>query len=181
MLFVFVFGYFVPFIIAISISNYYLQAACFCLCLFTFCVFGFAVFYLIRVQGFVEYLLDFGNGIDVLACAAFFILFNFKIVSQFQSDTFIEICIVVFLLVFSLFKILSLLRVYQEFCQFTIICQKIIKKVAPIGITYFMSLFVFTKCLEILHMGLEDNNQRYSFIGINFLKLLVQTYEDNIG
>jgi len=44
-----------------------------------------------------------------------------------------------------------------------------------------MSLFVFTKCLEILHMGLEDNNQRYSFIGINFLKLLVQTYEDNIG
>jgi len=114
-----------------------------------------------RQYGFLEYIKDFWNCIDLMQFAAFMYLFVHKLITQFSSDSFLEILFQAIILLLSVNKMLYFVRIYDTGIELYICLHLMIVELAPFVVTCIGLLFALSKIYKVLHMGINDPNGLY--------------------
>ncbi len=112
--------------------------------------------------------------------AVFVLLYIIKMVSQFQTDSFFEICLLAVLLYQSFYKVFYFIRIYDPMCFIITLAVRCGLEVFPFAVFTVTMMFGFSKLFHILHATAADP-ESVSFISSDYGKLLVQTYQNSYG
>lgn len=104
-------------------------------------------------------------------------MFLVKMISQFGSDSIIEILLQAFLIFLSIYKLFYFVRIYDDYCGLLILIEKCAKEAIPLLITIIFLIFVFSKLYMTLHMGINDPEDEYAGINSDLIKMIFQTYK----
>jgi hypothetical protein len=86
----------------------------------------------------------------------FIYLFLNKLITQFQSDSFLEILFSAVILFLSIYKLMYFVRIYQPCNEIILIVQNICNEIVPFAILSIALLFSLSKIYQVLHMGVND-------------------------
>mmetsp|Transcript_38034 Transcript_38034/g.58058 ORF Transcript_38034/g.58058 Transcript_38034/m.58058 type:complete len:360 (-) Transcript_38034:168-1247(-) len=179
MLKIYVVGFLLPFMISLSTSNSFFLNVSYTVCLFTQVFFVVFEFIQLKEQG-LSYFTDFWNLIDTSQFAVFVLLYIIKMISQFQSDSFFEICLLAVLLYQSFYKVFYFIRIYDPMCFIITLAVRCGIEVFPFAVFTVTMMFGFSKLFHILHAAAADP-EALNFISSDYGKLLVQTYQNSFG
>lgn len=153
-------GFLGPFILSLTFENPLIRNLCYILCFVTQnFLFLFEVVQM-RQYG-LEYIKDFWNCIDLLQYSGFMYLFMNKLVTQFQSDSFLEILFSAMIMFLSIYKILYFIRIYDSGVDLLIKIYFIAVDLLPFFSFSFGLLFMMSKVYQVMHMGINDPNGLY--------------------
>lgn len=159
----YVFGFLAPFILSITFDNFLLKNLCYILCFVTQCF--LLIFEVVQMRQYgLEYIKDFWNCIDLMQFSGFIYLFISKLLSQFASDSFLDILITAMILFLSINKMLYFVRIYDKVNEMVIIISNVIEHVGPFAICSIVLLFAISKIYHVLHMGINDPQNLYASI-----------------
>jgi hypothetical protein len=162
-------GFLLPFVVSLSTSSILLLNVAYTLCLFT--QIFFFLFELIQLkEQRLEYFQDFWNLIDTSQFVLFVLLYVIKMLSQFQTDTVLEILIQGVLLYQCFYKVNYFIRIYPSMCFILIMFGAIVSECASIAGFVVVTLFGFVKIYQLLHTGINDPSDEYAQIGSEFIK-----------
>lgn len=111
----------------------------------------------------------------------FIYLFISKLLSQFSSDSFLEILISAGILVLSINKMLYFIRIYESYAEMLILIQSIGEAVGGFICTAILLMFSLSKIYHVLHMGINDPDGYYRTIHSDLMKLFMQTIKQSTG
>ena len=97
----------------------------------------------------------------MLQFAAFMYLFVNKLITQFASDSFLEILFQAVILVLAINKMLYFVRIYESGLELLICVQLMIVELLPFTVSAVALLFALSKIYKVLHMGINDPNGLY--------------------
>ena len=125
-------GFLLPFLLSLSTASVLLLNLLYTLCLFT--QIFFMLFELMQIkQQRLDYFKDLWNLLDTSQFVTFSFVYLIKMLSQFQTDSIMEIILQVILLIQSFYKAFYFVRIYDNFNFFiTISCLVISQLVAPV-------------------------------------------------
>jgi len=129
----------------------------------------------------MEYIKDFWNCIDLLQFGAFLYVFINKLITQFQSDSSLEIFFSATILFLSIYKVLYFIRIYDNGIEILTGISHITSDLIPFAASSIVLLFGLSMIYEVLHMGINDPNNLYRFIGSDLMKLFMQTLKMSSG
>ena len=109
----------------------------------------------------ISYFKDFWNCVDLTQFAAFIYLFINKLVTQFSSDSFMEILFSAVILFLSIYKLMYFVRIYDPINEIIIIIGNIISNIIPFAVLSVALLFSLSKIYQVLHMGINDPGKLY--------------------
>ena len=89
----------------------------------------------------MEYIKDFWNCIDLLQFGAFLYVFIHKLITQFQSDSFLEILFSAIILFLSIYKMMYFVRIYDGGAEIMTPIFVITSDLIPFGIICLASRF----------------------------------------
>lgn len=136
----YIFGFLGPFILSISIDNTLLQNFCYIFCLLTQSFFMLFEFVQMKQYG-REYFMDFWNCIDLTQFGCFIYLFLNKLITQFSSDSVMEIFFSAIILFLSIYKMMYFIRIYDSCNEIIIIMQNVTTELIPFAILSIGLLF----------------------------------------
>lgn len=111
-----------------------------------------------------SYFKDFWNFIDLAQFSAFMYVFINKLVTQFSSDSFMEILFSAMILFLSIYKLMYFVRIYMPYNTIAMIMQAILIDLLPFGLLSIGLLFALSKIYQVLHMGVNDPQDLYKQI-----------------
>jgi hypothetical protein len=152
----YLFGFMIPYIISLTVSvdRTLILGLCFTLCLFT--QIFFFMFELVQLkEQRLAYFTDFYNVIDTSQFAIFFILFIWKMSTNFQSDTIPEIFMQGVLLYQCFYKCFYFIRIYDSMAFILTLLVNIIYEALPFAGFILCILFGFVKIYSLFKMGYE--------------------------
>lgn len=114
------------------------------MCLLTQCFFMFFEFVQMKQFG-LSYFKDFWNCIDISQFAAFTYLFLNKLITQFQSDTIMEILFSAMILFLSIYKLMYFIRIYDSCNDIILIIQAVTFELIPFAVVCVSLLFALSK------------------------------------
>ena len=129
----------------------------------------------------LEYIKDFWNCIDLLQFGAFLYVFIHKLITQFQSDSSLEILFSTVILFLSIYKVLYFVRIYDGGAEVMTPLFVITSDVIPFGIICLALLFALYKIYQVLHMGVNDPSGLYDGIESPLVRLFMQTIKLSSG
>jgi len=121
----------------------------------------------------LEYIKDVWNCIDLLQFSGFMYLFINKLITQFQSDSFLEILFSALVLFLSIYKVMYFVRIYDQYNETITIITAIAIDMIPFGIVCLSLIFALSKIYQVLHMGVNDPQNLYASINSNLIKLFM--------
>lgn len=157
----YVFGFLGPFILSISIETPLLQNLCYISCFMAQVFLFFFELVQFRQYGFCEYVKDFWNCIDLTQFAAFMYLFIHKLITQFSSDSVLEIIFQALILVLSINKMLYFFRIYDTGIEIYVVIKLLIDELLPFVGAAVVLMFACSKIYKVLHMGINDPENMY--------------------
>jgi hypothetical protein len=104
-------------------------------------------------------------------------MFLVKMISQFGTDSIIEIILQAFLIFLSIYKFFYFIRIYDDYCGLLILIEKCAKEAIPLVVTIIFLIFGFSKLYMTLHMGINDPENEYAGIKSVLIKMIFQTYK----
>jgi hypothetical protein len=128
-----------------------------------------------------DYIKDFWNCIDLFQFGAFLYLFINKLVTQFESDSFLEILFSAGILFLSIYKMLYFVRIYDEGMDLLVMIYSIANDLIPYYTAVILLLFALSKIYQVLHMGVNDPDNYYRMIDSDLIKLFMQTIKLSTG
>lgn len=112
----------------------------------------------------MEYVKDFWNCIDLCQFGAFMYLFINKLITQFQSDSFLEILFSAMILFLSIYKLMYFVRIFRPITEILVMLTAIGGDLLPMFAFGGSLLFGLSKIYQVLHMGVNDPANYYSQI-----------------
>jgi len=100
-------------------------------------------------------------------------LFINKLITQFQSDSFLEILFSALVLFLSIYKVMYFVRIYDQYNETITIINAIAIDMIPFGIVCLSLIFALSKIYQVLHMGVNDPQNLYASINSNLIKLFM--------
>ena len=119
MLKIYMVGFLLPFIVSLSTKNTFFLNISYTMCLLTQIFFVLFEFIQLKEQG-LSYFTDIWNLVDTSQFIVFVLLYIIKTISQFSTDSFIEMCLQAFLLYQSFYKVFYFIRIYDSLCALMI-------------------------------------------------------------
>ena len=176
----YVFGFMLPFIVSLSTENIVFLNVAYTVCFFT--QIFFFLFELIQLkEQRLSYFQDFWNLIDTSQFVIFVILYVIKMLSQFQTDTTMEILLQGVLLYQCFYKVNYFIRIYDSYCFILTMVAKIANECFAYVAFVIVSLFGFVKIYQLLHTGINDGEGEYAQIHSEFIKRSIQVYKNAAG
>lgn len=129
----------------------------------------------------LDYIKDFWNCVDLCQFAAFLYVFINKLITQFQSDSSLEIFFSATILFLSIYKVLYFVRIYDSGIEILTGISHITADLIPFAVSSIVLLFGLSMIYDVLHMGINDPNNLYRFIGSDLMKLFMQTLKMSSG
>jgi len=173
-------GFLIPFIMSITFESHFIKNLSFIVCFVTQCF--LFLFELVQMRQYgLDYIKDFWNCIDLLQFGAFLYVFIHKLVTQFQSDSFLEILFSAVILFLSIYKLMYFVRIYDSGAEIMGPLFAITADLIPFGIICITLLFALSKIYQVLHMGVNDPSGLYDGIESPFVRLFMQTYKLSSG
>jgi hypothetical protein len=168
MLAFYVLGFMVPFVISLSTDHLVLLNVAYTCCFFT--QIFFILFELIQLkEQRLAYFQDFWNLIDTSQFIFFVLLYVIKMLSQFQTDSTMEILLQGVLLYQSFYKVNYFIRIYDQYCFIMTMIVYIAKECFAYAMFVVVSLFGFVKIYQLLHTGINDPGSEYEQIRSEFI------------
>lgn len=173
-------GFLGPFILSITFDNNLLKNLCYIFCFVTQCFLFLFELVQMRQYGW-DYIKDFWNCIDLMQFGAFMYLFINKLVTQFQSDSFLEILFSAGILFLAIYKMLYFVRIYDSGVEMLTTIHCITVDLVPYAFACISLLFALSKIYQVLHMGVNDPANYYKMIDSDLMKLFMQTIKLSTG
>ena len=176
----YIFGFLAPYILSITFDSYLLKNLCYILCFVTQCF--LFIFEIVQMRQYgLEYVKDFWNCIDLMQFGGFIYLFISKLLSQFASDSFLEIIISAVILILSVNKMLYFIRIFDSLNEMIIIIQYILSELVPFFGFGISLIFACSKIYHVLHNGINDPQNLYKSINSELMKQFMQTIKTSSG
>lgn len=166
----YVVGFLIPFLLSLLTGSVVLLNLLYTLCLFT--QIFFMLFELMQIkQQKLDYFKDLWNLLDTSQFVTFTFVYLIKMLSQFQTDSILEIVLQVVLLIQSFYKAFYFIRIDENFNFFiTISCMVVKDIVAPV-LMLVGAIMAFTQLFTVLHLGINDPTGEYREFNNRFIKL----------
>jgi len=163
------FGFLLPFLLSMSLSNLFLLNVCYTMCLFV--QIFFFMFEIVRMWEIrLAYFCDFWNLVDIAQFIMFCWLYGRKIYTQFDTDSAKENLLQSILLFQSFFKVFYFLRIYEQFHFILMMAQCIFREVSPFLLFVLSIMAAFAKLNQLLHSGIlnQEDSGSNSFFPMMF-------------
>jgi hypothetical protein len=176
----YVLGFMLPFVISLSTTNLVLLNVAYTCCFFT--QIFFFLFELIQLkEQRLDYFKDFWNLVDTSQFAFFLLLYVIKMLSQFQTDSTMEILLQGVLLYQCFYKLAYFVRIYDAPCFIMTMLTVIASEAFAYVCFVLVSLFGFVKIYQLLHTGINDPGNEYEQIKSEFIQRSIQAYKNAAG
>jgi hypothetical protein len=176
----YVLGFMLPFVISLSTTNLVLLNVAYTCCFFT--QIFFFLFELIQLkEQRLDYFKDLWNLVDTSQFAFFLLLYVIKMLSQFQTDSNMEILLQGVLLYQCFYKLAYFVRIYDGACFVMTMITAIASETAAYVSFVLVSLFGFVKIYQLLHTGINDPGSEYEQIKSEFVQRSIQAYKNAAG
>ena len=159
----YVLGFMVPFLISLSTANGVLLNVSYTCCFFT--QIFFILFELVQLkEQRLAYFTDFWNLVDTSQFVFFLLLYVTKMVSQFGTDSSMEILLQAVLLYQCFYKVAYFIRIYDAYAFIMTMIACIASECKAYVLFVMTSLFGFVKIYGLLHAGTINFGDEYDQI-----------------
>jgi len=164
-------GFVIPFLLAMSVESLWLLVICYTVCLLTQSFFIVFEGIQLKAQG-LEYFKDVYNVIQVSQFVAFGVLYFYKMLSHFEKNGVFMVLLQTFVLLQSVSNTFYYLRIYKEYGFLLEMSSRIMHKLIPLAAYIAASLIGFSKVYQVLNMGISDPNDEMKDIKGPMLQML---------
>ena len=119
----------------------------------------------------MDYFKDLWNLLDTSQFITFTLVYLIKMLSQFQTDSILEIILQVILLAQSFYKTFYFIRIYDNFNFFITISCLVVKDIIAPVLMLLGCILAFTQLFTVLHLGINDPNGEYKSFNNRFIML----------
>jgi hypothetical protein len=152
----YLFGFMIPFIISLCKPSLLILNITYTMCLFTQIFFIMFELVQFKEQG-LSYFTDLYNLVDTSQFAIFVLLYITKMLTQFDSDSIMEILMQGVLLYQCFYKVFYFIRIYDSMAFILTLLVNICYEAIPFALFILGLLLGFVKIYSLFHVGYDGN------------------------